>query len=69
MSLLQFASIYPWARASNVFGRRPVLLLGSAGIGLMAFLFGFSRNLAEMLFTRSLLGLFAGKFDSALCPP
>lgn len=60
MSLLQFASIYPWARASNVFGRRPVLLLGSAGIGLMAFLFGFSRNLAEMLFTRSLLGFFAG---------
>jgi hypothetical protein len=59
-SAVQLMSIYHWAQLSNTIGRRPVLLLGALGIGLMTFLFGFSRNLPSMLIIRSLHGFFAG---------
>ena len=58
--MVQLMSIYHWAKVSDVIGRRPVLLLGSIGMGLMTLLFGFSRSLTSMLITRSLHGFFAG---------
>jgi MFS family permease len=61
----QLISIYHWAKASDAIGRRPVLLLGATGMGLMTFLFGFSRNLTSILITRSLHGFFAGQCSGA----
>jgi MFS family permease len=54
-------SVYHWAKMSDIIGRRPILLLGATGMGLMTFFFGFSRNLTSMLVTRSLHGFFAGR--------
>lgn len=54
-------STYHLAKTSDVVGRRPILLIGATGMGLMTLLFGFSRNLTYMLVTRSLHGLFAGQ--------
>ena len=59
-AIFQLMSIYHWAKLSDIVGRRPVLLLGSIGMGLMTLLFGFSHNLPYMLITRSLHGFFAG---------
>ena len=67
-SAVQLMSIYHWAQLSNTIGRRPVLLLGALGIGLMTFLFGFSRNLLSMLVIRSLHGFFAGQYTCPLWP-
>lgn len=58
----QLMSIYHWAKLSDVVGRRPVVLLGAIGAALMTSLFGFSRNLAAMLVTRSLHGFFIGEW-------
>ena len=59
-AISQLISIYHWAKLSDVIGRRPIILLGAVGMGLMTFLFGFSHNLSYMLITRSLQGFFAG---------
>ena len=59
-AVFQLMSIYHWAKISDVVGRRPIVLLGAVGTGLMTFLFGFSRSLPYMLITRSLHGFFAG---------
>ena len=59
-AVFQLMSIYRWAKLSDVVGRRPIVLLGAVGMGLMTLLFGFSRNLATMLITRSLHGFFSG---------
>ena len=59
-AIFQLMSIYHWAKLSDTVGRRPIVLLGAIGAGLMTFLFGFSRSLTYMLITRSLHGLFAG---------
>lgn len=57
----QLISVYHWAKISDTIGRRPVILLGAIGMGLMTFLFGFSRSLTHMLVIRSLHGFFAGE--------
>ena len=56
----ELMSVYHWAKVSDVVGRRPVILVGAGGMGLMTLLFGFSRNLTHMLITRSLHGFFGG---------
>ena len=65
-AIFQLISIYHWAKISDVVGRRPVVLLGSVGMGLTTLLFGFSHNLTHMLITRSLNGFFAGQYLT--CP-
>ena len=57
----QLISVYHWAKISDTIGRRPVILLGAIGMGLMTFLFGFSRSLTHMLIIRSLHGFFSGE--------
>ena len=59
-AIFQLMSIYHWAKLSDAVGRRPIVLLGAIGAGLMTLLFGFSRSLTTMLITRSLHGFFAG---------
>lgn len=62
----QLMSVYHWAKISDVIGRRPVILVGAIGMGLMTFLFGFSRSLTHMLVTRSIHGFFAGRWSFGL---
>ena len=67
-AIFQLMSIYHWAKISDIIGRRPVVLIGSVGMGLMTLLFGFSRNLTYMLITRSLHGIFAGQYKVSRPP-
>ena len=59
--MFQLISVYHWTRISDVVGRRPIILIGATGMGLMTLLLGFSRNLSYMLITRSLHGFFSGE--------
>jgi MFS family permease len=59
-AVFQMLSIYHWAKLSDIVGRRPVVLVGSIGMGVMTLLFGLSQNLTSVMITRSLNGLFAG---------
>ena len=65
-ALFQLMSTYHWAKLSDVVGRRPIVLLGAIGMGLMTFLFGFSHSLTYMLVTRSLHGFFSGEYMTCL---
>ncbi|KAJ6451943.1 major facilitator superfamily multidrug-resistance, DHA1 sub-family [Mycena sanguinolenta] len=56
----EFLSVYSWGRASDRFGRRPVLLLGPLGLALSLIGFGWSKTFASLVFWRSLQGVFNG---------
>ncbi|KAI0079970.1 MFS general substrate transporter [Panus rudis PR-1116 ss-1] len=59
-AISQLLSIYQWARFSDRVGRRPVVLVGIAGIGISTLLLGFSRSLFGVLVARFLGGFFSG---------
>ncbi|KAG6379111.1 major facilitator superfamily domain-containing protein [Boletus reticuloceps] len=59
-SLSQLVSIYPWARLSDVIGRRPVILVGIFGTAVTTLVFGLSKSLASVLIARCIGGLFSG---------
>jgi len=47
-------------RATNSWGRKPVILIGAIGVSLSMILFGTSKSYARMLVARSLGGLIGG---------
>ncbi|KAJ3968143.1 major facilitator superfamily domain-containing protein [Lentinula raphanica] len=49
-----------WGRASDRYGRRPVLLLGPLGLAVATSLFGLSTNYWTLIMFRSLQGVFNG---------
>ncbi|KAJ3729612.1 major facilitator superfamily domain-containing protein [Lentinula raphanica] len=53
-----------WGRASDRYGRRPVLLLGPLGLAVATSLFGLSTNYWTLIMFRSLQGVFNGNIDS-----
>lgn len=55
-SLSQAVTGIFWGRASDRFGRKPVILTGMICVMLSGLLFGFSQNLAMAIVTRSLAG-------------
>ncbi|KIL00657.1 hypothetical protein PAXRUDRAFT_29651 [Paxillus rubicundulus Ve08.2h10] len=59
-AVAQLSSIYPWARLSDVIGRRPVVLVGILGLTIATLLFGLSKSLAAVLIARCIGGLFSG---------
>ncbi|KAK6457189.1 major facilitator superfamily [Scheffersomyces xylosifermentans] len=59
-SFCQFLSTVHWARASNRFGRKTILLCGVAGTAIAMIVFGMSTNFYMALFARSLMGLLNG---------
>ncbi|KAH9951314.1 MFS general substrate transporter [Amylocystis lapponica] len=59
-AVAQLCCIYQWARISDIVGRRPVVLVGVAGIGFATILFGLSHSLGGVLLARCLAGLFSG---------
>ncbi|KAJ7306824.1 major facilitator superfamily multidrug-resistance, DHA1 sub-family [Mycena albidolilacea] len=56
----EFLSVFSWGRASDHFGRRPVLLLGPLGLALSLIGFGWSKSFASLVFWRCLQGVFNG---------
>ena len=50
----------PWGRASDYFGRKPVILVGLSCTMTACVLFGFSRSLSWAIMARSLAGASSG---------
>ncbi|KIK71431.1 hypothetical protein GYMLUDRAFT_235750 [Collybiopsis luxurians FD-317 M1] len=53
-------SVFHWGRASDAYGRRPVLLLGPLGLAVAMFGFGLSRSFWSMVVFRAAQGIFNG---------
>ncbi|KAL0947387.1 hypothetical protein HGRIS_013502 [Hohenbuehelia grisea] len=69
-AISQLFAIYPWSWASDVIGRRPVIIMGVTGLTLTTILFGLSSNLTQVLISRTLAGVFTGNvaiIPSVLC--
>lgn len=63
--LMQFCFAPTLGALSDRFGRRPILLLGIFGLGIMFFLPAVSNSLPLILFSRVLGGMFAGNIAVA----
>lgn len=59
-SLTQMFCMIPWGRASDYFGRKPILVLSLAGVSFATALFGFAGTIWAMILIRCFEGLFAG---------
>lgn len=53
-------SVFHWGRASDAYGRRPVLLVGPLGLTVAMFGFGLSKSFWSMVFFRAAQGIFNG---------
>ncbi|KAK6465441.1 major facilitator superfamily [Scheffersomyces coipomensis] len=56
----QFISTVQWAKLSNRYGRKSILLLGCSGTAISMLVFGFSTNFYMAMFARALMGLLNG---------
>ncbi|EMG46821.1 hypothetical protein G210_2925 [Candida maltosa Xu316] len=56
----QFLCCVQWGKASDKYGRKPILLCGLAGTALSILIFGFSQNFWVAMFARSLMGSLNG---------
>ncbi|KAJ7655322.1 major facilitator superfamily multidrug-resistance, DHA1 sub-family [Mycena rosella] len=56
----EFLSVYSWGRASDRFGRRPVLLLDPLGLAFALIGFGWSKNFGSLVVFRCAQGVFNG---------
>lgn len=52
--------VYLWPDLSDRWGRRPVVLICLVGLSISGTLFGFSRNVWQMVACRAFAGLFSG---------
>ncbi|CAA9963905.1 ProP Permease major facilitator superfamily [Pyrenophora teres f. maculata] len=59
-SATQMCVMILWGKASDRYGRKPVLVLSLCGLAVSAALFGMSQTLWQMVFARCLEGVFAG---------
>jgi MFS family permease len=73
-SVAQCFTAIAWGRASDRYGRKPVLLFGLVNTMLTSLLWGFSTNLKMALFARALSGAGNGNVGiirtmvAELCP-
>ncbi|KAJ7716468.1 major facilitator superfamily domain-containing protein [Mycena maculata] len=58
--LTEAMTVLQWSRASDHFGRKPILLIGLFGTGLSIFCFGLSRTFWALVASRCLCGLLSG---------
>ncbi|KAF7338684.1 MFS domain-containing protein [Mycena venus] len=56
----QTLTSYHWAKASDIIGRRPIVLAGAIGLALVTLLLGFCTSLTEIILVRALAGFLAG---------
>src|ERR1700712_2502350 len=59
-SIAQCCTAIPWGRASDRYGRKPMILLAMTCAMTSSILFGFSRSLGWAIFARCLSGASAG---------
>ncbi|KAF1926842.1 MFS general substrate transporter [Didymella exigua CBS 183.55] len=59
-SFTQMCVMIFWGKASDRYGRKPVLVLSLLGIAVATTLFGMSQSIAQMIVARCLAGVFAG---------
>lgn len=59
-SLTQAFFMIFWGRASDKFGRKPVLVFSLVGVTIATALFGFSKTIWEMILFRCAAGVFGG---------
>ena len=52
--MAQLLSIYHWAKASDKYGRRPIIFAGVVGIALSSIWLGFSKTLTTVILSRAL---------------
>lgn len=59
-AVCQCAMAIPWGTASDYIGRKPTILAGLMFTMIFSLVFGFSRDMATLLWARALLGLMNG---------
>jgi hypothetical protein len=59
-SLTQMMLMIQWGKASDRFGRKPVLVIALIGMSVSVSLFGFATQIWQMILFRCLAGVFAG---------
>ncbi|KAH7392953.1 major facilitator superfamily domain-containing protein [Pyrenochaeta sp. MPI-SDFR-AT-0127] len=59
-SATQMCVMIFWGRASDKWGRKPVLIISLVGVAVATTLFGMSQNLLQMILARCFAGVFAG---------
>ncbi|KAE9406686.1 MFS general substrate transporter [Gymnopus androsaceus JB14] len=53
-------SVYYWGRASDFYGRKPILVIGPLGLSLAMLSFGLSQSFWGMVISRAAMGVFNG---------
>ncbi|GAB7348317.1 hypothetical protein MBLNU459_g6295t2 [Dothideomycetes sp. NU459] len=59
-SLTQMTLMISWGRASDRFGRKPVLVVSLFGVAVSSSLFGLSKTVWQMILFRCFAGIFSG---------
>ena len=59
-SLTQMCVMIFWVKASDRYGRKPVLVISLLGITVATTLFGMSQSIAQMIAARCFAGVFGG---------
>ncbi|QSZ30684.1 hypothetical protein DSL72_000242 [Monilinia vaccinii-corymbosi] len=59
-SITEMVLMVHWSRASDRFGRKPIMITSLLGISLATGVFGFGRKIWQLVVLRCLAGLFAG---------
>lgn len=59
-SFTQMCVMIFWGKASDRYGRKPVLIISLLGIAVATTLFGMSQSIAQMIVARCFAGIFAG---------
>ncbi|KAJ4478962.1 major facilitator superfamily domain-containing protein [Lentinula aciculospora] len=57
-AISQLLFIYHWARLSDKFGRRPIIIIGTFGVAVMTVVFGLANSIPELIVYRCLAGFF-----------
>jgi MFS family permease len=57
----QALTVMYWSRISDYLGRKPIILIGLAGLSLSMFCFGLSKTFWSLVISRSINGALNGK--------
>ncbi|KLO14776.1 MFS general substrate transporter [Schizopora paradoxa] len=63
-SLMSFVAIMPCSIASDHLGRKPIVLIGTAGLAISMIFFGMSKTYGAMIATRCIGGMLGGTYSA-----